>query len=105
VLTQQLQRQLQTQHSVHIGNKIKSNNNSITNINSIKANQKLAQLKKRNKTHKQYTKGDLYNIIIIILIIGIILISHLTLALNPMLMQTQRNGLTKQTQAHKQRQI
>jgi hypothetical protein len=32
------QRQLQTQHSVHIGNKIKSNNNSITNINSIKAN-------------------------------------------------------------------
>jgi hypothetical protein len=39
VPSQQLQRQLQTQHSVHIiGNKIKSNNNSITNIHSIKAN-------------------------------------------------------------------
>jgi hypothetical protein len=35
---QQLQRQIQTQHSVHIGNKLKSNNKSITNINSIKAN-------------------------------------------------------------------
>jgi hypothetical protein len=34
------QRQLQTQHSVHIGNKIylNNNNNSINNINSIKAN-------------------------------------------------------------------
>jgi hypothetical protein len=28
VLSQQLQRQLQTQHNVHIGNKIKSNNNN-----------------------------------------------------------------------------
>jgi hypothetical protein len=64
VPSQQLQRQLRTQHNVYIGNKIKSNNNSITNINSTKANQKLAQLKKRNKAHRQYTKGDLYNIII-----------------------------------------
>jgi hypothetical protein len=38
VLSQQLQRQLQTQHNVHTGNKIKPNNNTITNINSIKAN-------------------------------------------------------------------
>jgi SRSO17 transposase len=40
VPSQQLQRQLQTQHNVRvdIGNKIKSNTNSITNINSITAN-------------------------------------------------------------------
>jgi hypothetical protein len=38
VLSQQLKRQLQTECNVHIGNKIKSNINSITNINSIKAN-------------------------------------------------------------------
>jgi hypothetical protein len=30
VLSQQLQCQLQTQHNAYIGNKIKSNNNSIT---------------------------------------------------------------------------
>jgi hypothetical protein len=36
--SQQLQHQLQTQHNVDIGNKMKSNNNSIININSIKAN-------------------------------------------------------------------
>jgi hypothetical protein len=33
VPSQQLQGQLETQHSVDTGNKIKSNNNSITNIN------------------------------------------------------------------------
>jgi hypothetical protein len=38
VPSQQLQCQLQTQHNVHIGNKIKTNNNNMTNINSIKAN-------------------------------------------------------------------
>jgi hypothetical protein len=41
VPTQQLQRQLQTQHNVDIGTKIKSkphnNNNSINNINSIQS--------------------------------------------------------------------